>query len=244
MDPNILLAIIGGAALAVGLGLGKILFARNTQKKMEEAEIKAETILKEAELRAETVKKEKEVEAKERFVQLKAAHEREILDKNKKLNETENRIRQKEQSISQKEGNLDKQVKDNDAIKENLNRQIEVVNQRRAELDKKQEEHVRRLEKIANLSAEEARNQLVESLKQEAETRALVIQQRSLRKPSKKPAKKRARSLFRPFNELPPSKPLKIPSPFSTWKAMRSKDRSLGARDETSVPLKQPPGLT
>ena len=55
MDPNILLAIIGGAALAVGLGLGKFLFARNTQKKMEEAEIKAETILKEAELRAETV---------------------------------------------------------------------------------------------------------------------------------------------------------------------------------------------
>ena len=189
MDPNILLAIIGGAALAVGLGLGKILFARNTQKKMEEAEIKAETILKEAELRAETVKKEKEVEAKERFVQLKAAHEREMLDKNKKLNETENRIRQKEQSISQKEGNLDKQVKDNDAIKENLNRQIEVVNQRRAELDKKQEEHVRRLEKIANLSAEEARNQLVESLKQEAETRALVIQQEIIEEAKQKAGK-------------------------------------------------------
>ena len=82
MDPNILLAIIGGGALAVGLVLGKIIFARNTQKKIEEAEIKAETILKEAELRAETVKKEKEVEAKERFVQLKAAHEKELLEKN------------------------------------------------------------------------------------------------------------------------------------------------------------------
>ena len=195
MDPNILTAIIGGGALAVGLVLGKILFSRNTQKKMEEAEIKAETILKEAELRAETVKKEKEVEAKERFVQLKAAHEREMLDKNKKLNETENRIRQKEQSISQKEGNLDKQVKDNDAIKENLNRQIEVVNQRRAELDKKQEEHVRRLEKIANLSAEEARNQLVESLKQEAETRALVIQQEIIEE-AKQKAGKEARKII------------------------------------------------
>ncbi|MFM7672220.1 MAG: ribonuclease Y [Bacteroidota bacterium] len=195
MDPNILLAIIGGGALVVGLALGKILFARNTQKKMEEAEIKAGTILKEAELRAETVKKEKEVEAKERFVQLKAAHEKEILEKNKKLNETENRIRQKEQSISQKEGNLDKQLKDNEAIKENLNRQIEVVNQRRVELDKKQEEHVRRLEKIANLSAEDARNQLIESLKQEAETRALALQQEII-EDAKQKAGKEARKII------------------------------------------------
>jgi len=179
----------------MGLALGKILFSRNTQKKMEEAEIKAETILKEAELRAETVKKEKEVEAKERFVQLKAAHEKEILEKNKKLNETENRIRQKEQSISQKEGNLDKQLKDNDAIKENLNRQVELINQRKVELDKKQEEHVRRLEKVANLSAEDARNQLIESLKQEAETRALALQQEII-EDAKQKAGKEARKII------------------------------------------------
>ena len=195
MDPNILLAIIGGGALAVGLVMGKIIFARNTEKKIEEAEIKADTILKEAELRAETVKKEKEVEAKERFVQLKATHEKELLEKNKKLNETENRIRQKEQSISQKEGNLDKQLKDNDGIKENLNRQLEQVNQRKVELDKKQEEHVRRLEKIANLSAEDARNQLIESLKQEAETRALALQQEII-EDAKQKAGKEARKII------------------------------------------------
>ena len=195
MDPNILLAIIGGGALAVGLVMGKIIFARNTEKKIEEAEIKADTILKEAELRAETVKKEKEVEAKERFVQLKATHEKELLEKNKKLNETENRIRQKEQSISQKEGNLDKQLKDNDSIKENLNRQLEQVNQRKVELDKKQEEHVRRLEKIANLSAEDARNQLIESLKQEAETRALALQQEII-EDAKQKAGKEARKII------------------------------------------------
>jgi ribonuclease Y len=195
MDPNILLAIIGGGALAVGLVMGKIIFARNTEKKIEEAEIKADTILKEAELRAETVKKEKEVEAKERFVQLKASHEKELLEKNKKLNETENRIRQKEQSISQKEGNLDKQLKDNDGIKENLNRQLEQVNQRKVELDKKQEEHVRRLEKIANLSAEDARNQLIESLKQEAETRALALQQEII-EDAKQKAGKEARKII------------------------------------------------
>ncbi len=195
MDPNILLAIIGGGGLVVGLVLGKIIFAGNTQKKIEEAEAKASTILKEAELRAETVKKEKEVEAKERFVQLKAAHEKEIFEKNKKINDTESRIRQKEQSISQKEGNLDKQLKDNEAIKENLNRQIELNNQRKAELDKKQEEHVRRLEKIANLSAEDARNQLVESLKQEAETRALALQQEII-EDAKQKAGKEARKII------------------------------------------------
>lgn len=195
MDSNILLAILGGGGLVVGLFLGKFIFAGNTQKKIEEAESNAATILKEAELRAETIKKEKEVEAKERFIQLKAAHEKEVFEKNKKINDTENRIRQKEQSISQKEGNLDKQLKDNEAIKENLNRQIELNNQRKVELDKKQEEHVRRLEKIANLSAEEARNQLVESLKQEAETRALALQQEII-EDAKQKAGKEARKII------------------------------------------------
>ena len=168
MDPNILSVIIGAAALIVGIILGKFLFAKTTRKQIEEAELQSQTILKEAELRAETIRKEKELEAKEKFVQMKSAHDREILDKNKKLNDTENRIRQKEQTINQKEGNLDKQIKENEAIKENLNRQIELVNIKRTELEKHQEEHIRRLEKISNLSAEDAKAQLIESLKNEA----------------------------------------------------------------------------
>ena len=72
---------------------------------------------------------------------------------------------------------LEKQVKDNDNIKEHLNRQIEVVNLYRTELEKHQEEHIRRLEKIAGLTADEARTQLVESMKQEAHTQALSLQQ-------------------------------------------------------------------
>lgn len=177
MDPNILSVIIGAVALIAGIILGKFIFAKNTRKQIEEAELQSQTILKEAELRAETIRKEKELEAKEKFVQLKSAHDRELLDKNKKINDTENRIRQKEQTINQKEGSLDKQIKENEAIKENLNRQIELVNIKRTELEKHQEEHIRRLEKIANLSAEEAKTQLVESLKNEAHSRALAMQQ-------------------------------------------------------------------
>lgn len=194
MDPNILSVIIGAAALIVGIILGKFLFAKNTRKQLEEAELQSQTILKEAELRAETIRKEKELEAKEKFVQMKSAHDREILDKNKKLNDTENRIRQKEQTINQKEGNLDKQIKENEAIKENLNRQIELVNIKRTELEKHQEEHIRRLEKISNLSAEDAKAQLIESLKNEAHSKALALQQEII-EDAKQKAGKEARKI-------------------------------------------------
>ncbi|MEQ1677745.1 MAG: Rnase Y domain-containing protein, partial [Chitinophagaceae bacterium] len=177
MDPNILSVIIGAAALIVGIIVGKVIFAKNTRKQVEEAELQSQTILKEAELRAETIRKEKELEAKEKFVQLKSAHDRELLDKNKKINDTENRVRQKEQTINQKEASRDKQVKENEAIKETLNRQIELVNIKRTELEKHQEEHIRRLEKISNLTAEDAKAQLIESLTNEARTKALVLQQ-------------------------------------------------------------------
>ncbi|MFM8591497.1 MAG: ribonuclease Y [Sphingomonadales bacterium] len=194
MDPNILYALIGVFAGAIGLLAGRVVFGKASDKKVQEAEIRAQTILKEAELRAETIRKEKELEAKEKFVQLKAAHERDTLERNKKTNDAENRIRQKEQSINQKENNLDKQIKENEVIKENLNRQIELVNVKRSELEKNQEEHVRRLEKIANLSAEDARNQLLESLKNEVRTRALALQQEIIEE-AKQKAGKEARKI-------------------------------------------------
>ena len=95
MDPNILSIIIGGAALLLGIIAGKLIFAKNTRHKIEEAEIQSQAILKEAELRAETIKKEKEVEAKERFIQMKSAHDKEVMEKNRKINDSENRMRQK-----------------------------------------------------------------------------------------------------------------------------------------------------
>ncbi len=194
MDQLIVPIIIGVVALIVGLIAGKFIFAKNTQKQIDEANLQAQTILKEAELRAETVKKEKQLEAKERFVQLKAEHEREVNERNRKVIEGENRIKQKETTLNQKEAALEKQIKENEPIKENLNRQIEVVNVKRTELEKHQEEHIRRLEKIAGLSAEEARTQLVESLRQEAQTRALSLQQEII-EDAKQKANKEARKI-------------------------------------------------
>ena len=195
MDQNILFAIIGVAGLIIGIIAGKLIFSKNTKKQVAEAELIAQSILKEAELRGETFKKEKELEAKERFVQMKSNHDKEVFEKNKKINDAENRIRQKEQSINQKEGNLDKHIKENEAIKENLNRQIELVNIKRTELEKHQEEHIRRLEKIAGLTAEEAKTQLVESLRHEAQTKALVVQQEII-EDAKQKANKEARKII------------------------------------------------
>ncbi|MBX2939583.1 MAG: ribonuclease Y [Ferruginibacter sp.] len=195
MDSIILSIIIGVAALAVGILLGKIIFAQNTKKQVENAEQEASKIVSEAKLKADTLKKEKLLEAKEHFVQLKMEHEKEVLQRTQKISETENRIRQKEQSLNQKEGNLEKQLKENNQIKENLNRQIEVVNIKRTELEKHQEEHIRRLEKVAGLSADDAKAQLVESLRQEAQSKALALQQEIIEE-AKGKANKEARKII------------------------------------------------
>ena len=194
MDQNVVFIIIGVTALIVGLIAGRLFFAKNTKKQIEDAEQTAQNILKEAELRAETIKKEKQLEAKERFVQLKSDYERDVLERNRKTGEAENRIKQKELTINQKEAALDKQVKDNEVIKENLNRQIEVVAQKRTELEKHQEEHIRRLEKIAGLSADEAKSQLIESLKADAHSQALTLQQEII-EDAKLKANKEARKI-------------------------------------------------
>lgn len=194
MEPTIIYVIVGAAALVTGTVLGKIIFAKNTKKQVEEAEQQSKLILKEAEFTAENLKKEKELDAKEKFVQMKATHEKDVMQRNQKIIDAENRIKQKEQGINQKEGNLEKQVKENEAIKETLNRQIEVVNSKRTELEKHQEEHIRRLEKVAGLSAEDAKAQLIESLKQEAHTKALVIQQEIIEE-AKLKANKEARKI-------------------------------------------------
>jgi len=186
--------IIGAAALILGIILGKLVFAKNTKKQVEEAEQQAQKIIADGQLQAETLKKEKLLEAKENFVQLKSDHDRDVMQRNQKMVDGENRIKQKEQSLNQKDQNLEKQVKENDAIKENLNRQIEIVNTKRTELEKHQEEHIRRLEKVAGLSADDAKAQLIESLRQEANTKALVIQQEIIEE-AKLKATKEARKI-------------------------------------------------
>lgn len=195
MEPIIITVITAVVALAAGIMAGKFIFAKNTKRLVEEAELHAKNIVKEAELRAENIRKEKELEAKERFVSLKSAHEKEVNERNRKITDSENRIKQKEQSFNQKEANADRQIKENDVIKDSLNKQLELVDKKRTELEKHQKEHIQRLEKIAGLTAEEAKNHLVESLKKEAQTMAIGMQQEIIDE-AKQKANKEARKII------------------------------------------------
>jgi len=195
MDPNVLYIIIAVASVIAGIVAGKFIFAKDTNKKVQEAEEHAQKIIAEAQLAAENLKKEKLLEAKEKFVQMKAEHDREVLERNRKIGEGENRIKQKELTLNQKTEQLERQLKENEAIKQNLNRQIELINVKQAELEKHQEEHTRRLEKISGLTAEEAKAQLVESLKQEAHSQALALQQEIV-DDAKQKANKEARKII------------------------------------------------
>ncbi|MCE2756499.1 MAG: ribonuclease Y [Chitinophagaceae bacterium] len=168
MESQLIIPIVTGiVSVIAGLLLGRI-FGKNSKAKIEEAETKAAQILEDANLKSENLKKERLLEAKEKFVQLKAEHDKEILEKNRKINDAENRSKQKEQSINQKTEQLDKQIKENESIKDHLNRQIEVVNQKRTELEKHQEEHIRKL----------LQQEIIEEARQKAnkEARKIVIQ--------------------------------------------------------------------
>ncbi|HEX5551872.1 MAG TPA: ribonuclease Y [Chitinophagaceae bacterium] len=169
---TIITIIVAVAAIIIGIFVGKAIFAKNTRTQIDQANQQAERIIAEGRTTAENLKKDKLLEAKERFLQMKADYEKEVSQRSKKIEDTENRIRQKENSLNQKAEHNQRQIQENEAIKENLQRQIDLITIKRTELEKHQEENIRRLEKVAGLSAEEARGQLVETLKEEARSQA------------------------------------------------------------------------
>jgi len=174
MDSTIIAAIVAVAAILIGIFLGKLIFAKNTKQQVDEAEQQAKKIIEDAKAHAETLKDKKILEAKETFLQLKSEHEKDVLIRTQKLAENENRLKQQQQSWNDKNAALQRQVQENEQLKETLDRQVEIVNIKRTELERHQEEHIKRLEKVANLSAEEAKAELVEVVKEEARTRAMA----------------------------------------------------------------------
>lgn len=172
----ITIVVIAVVCVIVGIIAGKFIFAKNTAKQIEEAQQQAQLIIEKGKISAEAFKKEKELEAKEKFVQLKSDYDKNVTARSRKISEAENRIKQKETSLSQKEGVLEKSIKSNESLKTDLEAQIEIVNQRKTALEKVEEENIQRLEKIANMSADDAKASLIESLRHEAESEAIVLQ--------------------------------------------------------------------
>jgi ribonuclease Y len=141
---------------------------------------KRRKMMKEAEAEAEVIKKDKILQAKEKFFQLKSEHENFISEKNNKISNLETKLKQKETAYLQRKDELNRSVKEFetekkevDVIRENLNHQLEMVEQRSGELEKMHRQQVEQLETISGLSAEEAKSQLVESLKNEAKSEAM-----------------------------------------------------------------------
>ncbi len=134
---------------------------------------KRNSIINEAQTEAEVIKKDKILQAKEKFLQLKAEHEKYINEKNIKLVNSETKLKQKEALLSQRFEETQRAKNENEAIRENLNVQLSLVEKKSEELEKLHKQQVEQLEAISGLSAEEAKEQLTESLKEEAKTEAM-----------------------------------------------------------------------
>ena len=134
---------------------------------------RARSIIREAEAEAEVMKKEKMLQAKEKFLQLKAEHEKEINIRNSRVLAIENKAKQKEVAISQRIEEYQRKKKEIDAVRENLDLQLELVEKKSEELEKMRKQQVEQLEALSGMSGDEAREILMESMKAEAKTEAM-----------------------------------------------------------------------
>lgn len=160
--------IIGISGVAVGGALSYFLIETVQRKK-------GRNIISDAEVEAEVIKKEKILQAKEKFFQLKAEHEKAINERNNKFVQREAELRQKEVSLSQKTEDVQRKNNEMESIRENLNHQLEQIKKKSEELEKSHKQHVEQLEVISGLSADAARAQLIESLKDDARHEAMSL---------------------------------------------------------------------
>ena len=164
--------IIAAATALFGILIGVLVTSMMIKKS---STAKASIIIKQAEEKADIINKDKMVQAKEKFLQLKTEHEKVINDRNQAVLQAENRIKQKEQSISQKQEQVQRKDVELDSLRQNLTHQLELVNSKQAEVDKFHRRQVEQLETLSGLKAEDAKAQLVESLKAEAKTDAMSL---------------------------------------------------------------------
>lgn len=162
MITTVIIAIV---CFAVGGGLSYMLFRYGLKSKYD-------IIIKEAQTEAEVIKKNKLLEVKEKFLNKKADLEKEVALRNQKIQQAENKLKQRELMLNQKQEEVQRKRTEAEAIKENLEAQIVIIDKKKDELDKLQMQEREKLEALSGLSAEEAKERLIESLKEEAKTQA------------------------------------------------------------------------
>ena len=168
--------VVGIICFILGAGLVFLLNKTALKKKidstLEKAAGKAANTLKEAEIEAEVIKKNKLLEVKEKFLNKKADLEKEVAIRNQKIQRVENKLKQRELSIKQEFDEARKKQVEVDAIRQNLDNQLVIIEKKQEELDKVKNQKIEILENLSGLSADDAKNQLIESLKEEAKTEA------------------------------------------------------------------------
>jgi len=179
MDVTII-AMAAGAGLILGFLIAKLVEKGKASRTIQNAKKEANRIQKDAHKEGERIKKDKIFQAKEKFLELKAEHEKVIINKNKKIAEAEKRTRDKESQISSElarnkklNGQLENRIKD-------AEHKREFFEKKQAELEKLHKSQVQQLEVISGLSAEDAKSQLLESLKENAKTDAMAFLQTTL----------------------------------------------------------------
>ncbi|MBB6681042.1 ribonuclease Y [Aequorivita sp. 609] len=173
----IISAIVG---IAIGFFIAKILERNNASHVLSRAKKSAAAILKEAKSEAESIKKDKILQAKEKFLELKAEHEKVILSRDKKISDTEKRVRDKESQVSNELAKSKKLNAELQSKQQEFDERISVLDKKQSEVDRLHRSQVEQLEVISSLSAEEAKAQLMESLKDEAKTQAMAFVQNSV----------------------------------------------------------------
>ena len=180
MDNIVTIIITAVAALTVGFIIAKMLEKNNASTAIASAKKEAASIIKNAEKEGDSLKKDKMLQAKERFIELKSEHEKVINSRERKMVEAEKRTRDKESQISSE---LAKGKKSNEELenkKKSYDDRLVLIEKKQLDLDKMHKSQVEQLEVISSLSADDAKNQLMETLKDEAKTAAMGYIQNSV----------------------------------------------------------------
>ncbi len=159
--------IIASVSIIVGVAVGMLFYKLLLTNKVKR-------VLQEAQSEAEAIKKDKLLEVKEKFVNLKSEYEKEVAARNAKMQQNESRLQQKDLSLNQRQGDLQRRANDLDAKRENLENQLLSLDEKRKDLERSQKQVIDQLAVVSGLSPEEAKAQLIDSLKEEAKTDAMA----------------------------------------------------------------------
>lgn len=189
----IILGVLAG--VAIGFVIFKAIEKSKGKKILDDTRSEAASILKEAKIDAESIKKDKILQAKEKFIELKSEHEKVIISREKKISEIEKRVREKESIVASEIDKNKRLTKVLEEKEKDYNSKLDFLEKKEDELEKMHSRHVDMLEQISGLSVEEAKKELVASLKDQAKAEAMAFVQTSIEE-SKLTAEQEARKII------------------------------------------------